>query len=304
MEWKIKPQINYGSKSSLQGYWRKGIHGIMRCDSTLHPNTLDAFFVGLRKGNNIKEKDVRDPTFQRFLKETETLLPQMDASQLSNIANGILNNELLQQQKFIHKIKDALILKVHELPLVQMLIVDFNIKKSKLADFYQQIHSKIQEIFLKNVENFLLADHKKYIPGFLDIARYLGNYRNIVDMNIIEAFSVALLRAKKRPLDIDNLVTIFLVYSNYGELGAQSIKALNELVKLWIKSNPTLDDVETLLYQISKARARLDKEAFEESGIIQYSLTFLSKECNEKVISSYEHLMRMVIVFIGIAVVK
>lgn len=255
----------------------------------------------MSKDEKVTEEDIQHPNFQWILTETEAIIPRMNADELTDIVIAMFNNELLQQQNINDKIIDALMPKVHELAFNRMLTLESNTKNSNSL---QSIHLKIEEIFLKNVECFL-ADEKIQILTFVNIANYMERHIEIVSMNIIEAFSSALIRANEKPLNIHVPVSIILVYSKFGELGAQSENALKEMVRLWIQFSPTLGDVENLLFHLSANRAKQDKQAFEESGIIQFSLTFLSEKCNGIVLSlkCYEHLMRMVF-FKAIVVVE
>lgn len=252
------------NKFLLQGYWREGIDGIMRRSSTspiLCPNILEAFFIGLRKEDNITDEDVQSPNFQRFLNEWETLIPRLTVGAFG-----------------------------------KMLDLAFNIKRSESTNFHESIIRKMQETFLGNVEK-ILAGHNKDIQILVSIAKYMDSNIQIIHLNILEAFSNALLRINEKPRNIHDSVSIIVLFSNFGALGAQSESALNEMIKLWIQFNPTLEDVEMLLFLLSKNRTIQDKQVFEESHIIRFSLTFLSGKNNKIVLSCYEHLMKMVIFF-------
>lgn len=262
----------------------------------LPPTAIFATFRNLQNVEHMTQEDLQHYKFQSFLNRAESFIPQMTALELSDIAINILHTRPLRQNEIYGTIQDALMLKIEELPFERKLYLGVIIRKTQSALSFKSIHLKIREIFLENVE-WILADHHKDIQILVSIAKYMDNNIEIIQMNILEAFSNALLRINAKPRNIHDSVSIIVVFSKFGALDAQSENALNKMIKLWIQFNPTLKEVETLLFLLSVNRTIQDKQVFEESGIIRFSLTFLSSKNSETVLSCYAHLMKMVIFF-------
>lgn len=153
------------------------------------PGILDirdvcVIFHNLQKVN-VSEKDIQNPKFQKLLKKSESLISQMTASKLANIATDIMIHKLLIENKINGKIKDALMLKINEVPFERMLFLDFVIFKSKSI---KTILSNVQEMFLEKVELFFTY-YSNIIGTFVNIAGYMARHVKIVHSDFLEQFS-------------------------------------------------------------------------------------------------------------------
>lgn len=264
--------------------------------NTIKSTTIHAFFNGLWKGENITDVDIQHPNFQWFLNQTKTTITsRMSADELTDIAIGILNTKPLQEHEISGEVHDSLMLKIQELSFERMLNLDFIIRKTESTYFFKRIQLKIEEIFRKEVENFLCRENN-HIEALYAIAYYMNNHSDTVQPDIMEQFSNALLRTNEKPFEIERVLRILMVYCDFGELEGLSKDAFNKMVKKWIKCNPTLEYMQRLLSHLSVNKNKYNKQAIEESGLIEFSLNFLDKHCDKQcVIPCCEHLMKMVI---------
>lgn len=265
---------------------------------TLDKRTVYAIFQDLHAVNSVTEDDIQHPKFQSLIKRTISLIPQMTAAELANITIGIINHNAMQQNEINGKVQDALIPKMHELPFDRMLFLDYIMHKTKSTNSFETIQRKGQEVFLENVGRFLI-NHSNDMQTFTHIAEYMRKHVKIVSSDILEQFShalLALLHTDEIRLNIyENILSMILLYSNFGELDGQSVQALNKMVKLWIQFNPTLTNIESLLSFLSQNKEKPDKKAFEESNLIPFIFNYLNEHFDKEILPSYEHMMKMVI---------
>lgn len=242
------------------------------------------------------EEDLQHPKFQSFLDKLEETIPQMNGYELSSIAVDIMDNELLQKHEINKTVYDALMTKFQELTFKRMLYVDLIIQKNKSKLFYQKLQLKMQEMFLENIES-IFNNNNYDSKTFISIANYMNDHSEIVRPDILKQFSTALLHLDEYQLHIASVRQIMMLFSKFVELDEQSKIALKKIVKVWTRSNPTLKDVELLLFLLFKCNGnRTDKQAFENSGFIAFILNLLDKSCGEKVFASYRSLIQMVFI--------
>lgn len=137
--------------------------------ASLDLRAVYAIFHNLQNENSVTEEDIQHPKFQTLLKRTESLIPQMAAAELSNIATGIMNHAILIQHEINNKIQDALMLKINELSFERILFLDYVIFESKSSGSFKTIRLKVQEMFLEKVTRFF-TDHSNNIQTFDKIA--------------------------------------------------------------------------------------------------------------------------------------
>lgn len=261
----------------------------------LAPTAIFATFRNLQNVEHMTQEDLQHYKFQSFLNRTKTLIPQMTAQELSDIAINILYPKPLRQNEIYCIIQDALMLKIEELPSEQMLCLGVIIRKTQSSSSFESIHSKIREIFLENAEHIISADHSYNIRSFFTIVNYMTRNVEIVRTDILEAFSNAVLLTDRRQLHIPNVETIIFLFSKFDELNGRSKNALNFMVNFWIEHNPRVTDIERLLSHLSR-NGKLDKRAFEESGLIRFISTVLDEDesADRQTIRCFEHLTKMV----------
>lgn len=265
----------------------------------LDKRTVYAIFQNLQTVNSVTEDDIQHPKFQSLIKRTVSLIPQMTAAELSNITIGIIYHKALQQNEINGEIQDALLPKMHELPFDRMLFLDYIMHKTKSTNSFETIQRKGQGVFLENVGSFF-TNHSNNIQTFANVADYMRKHVKSIPSppHILEQFSnalIALLHTDENRMNIQNIVQIIRLYSNFGELDGQSVQVLNKIVKLWIELNPTLTDVQLLLFLLSGGGSKPDKKAFEESNLIPFIFNFLDENFDEENLPCYEHMMKMVI---------
>lgn len=277
---------------------REIINRLPKNAEDLSPRSIFEIFRDLKNVQYMTEEDLNHFKFQSFLNRTESLFPEMTAYQLSDIAIDIMSNTLLKQNlikdKIKDKIQDALILKMEELPFEQIMHLGVIIRKTRSSDNFESIHLKIREIFLQNVKHFLSSNHRNNIRSISTIVDYMTRNVEIVQTDILEAFSNALLCTDIRQLRFPKIGTIILLFSKFGALENQSKNALNDMVNFWNECNPSLKDIEELLSHLLWNR-RFDKQAFRESGLIRFILNVLDENIGELAFHCFEQLMRMVI---------
>lgn len=290
----------------LQGYWREGIQGIARCSNTpcggnlfkfpqssntLKLKSVHAFFTGLLQTGSVTEEDIQHPEFQSFLHSLSSIISQMNAFQLSDVAFAIMKHNALLEHGFSGEVCNAMLLKLQDLSIERMLKLDFRMRRSKSSStFSENIQKKIQEIFFEKFEHLFSGRND---DEFYNIATYISDNSHIIPMNIFKRFSCALLHLDEHRITILDVTVTIKLFSQFNELDEQSRNGLNKMVKLWIDFEPTARDVKQLFAFISGSR-QIDKLAFEESGLIRYTLNYLDENCDYETVSCYGHLLKMV----------
>lgn len=240
------------------------------------------------------KQDMLHPKFQSFLERTQFFIPQMNAHELSNIAMSIMNNKLLKQHDVTDQIQDTLILRIEQLSFDRIMVLGIIIRKTESSLEFESIHVKIRVIFLENAKRLLSSHNSNNIHSLVNIAGYMTRNTEYVQTDILEAFSIALLRADKRELEIHEAVTIILLFSKFVKLSHHPKNALNDMVNFWIENNPRLTDIEDMCSHLSR-NEKCFKSAFEESGLIRFISTVLDESSGEVAIQCFVHLMKMVI---------
>lgn len=264
-----------------------------QCSETLKSTTVHSFFTGLLQKDSVTEEDIEHPDFQTFLNTLKPAIAEMDAFQLSDIAFGIIKYKALVEHGISSEVCDAILMKLENLPFQRMLQLDYKMRKSESSSsFSEKIQPKIQEIFLKNVAHHF-SHHNNDMKELYAIATYISDHSEIVPMDILKQFSSALVLLDEHRLNILDVSNMINAFSRFDELDGESRIALKKMVKLWIEYDPTPRDVKQLLAFISGSR-KIDKLAFEESGLIRFTLNYLEENCNYEIFPCYGHLMKMV----------
>lgn len=273
---------------------------IIRCRTSWSGNrhwetpttTISAFFIGLRKVESVTEVDIQQPNFRWFLNETKSIIPRMAAYELSDIVIGIMNHEILIQHEINGIVCDAILMKLQDLAFKRMLYLDFVMRKTKSTNTFEAIHLAISELILNNIRQ-LFSGQNIHIPELPSVARYMSDHPEMFQSDFLEQFSNALLVFDEHRLTIRRITSIIKIFSRFDELDMQSQIALNKMVEQWIENNPTSSDVEVLFALISGSR-KFDKLAFEESGLIRFTLNYLDENCDSEALPCYGHLIKMV----------
>lgn len=140
----------------------------------------------------------------------------------------------------------------------------------------------------------ILDDNDYDFETFKGIANYMNDHTEMICSDILEQFSTALLNFDEYRLTVASVRQLIMLYSKFIELDEQSKIALGRMVNVWKRSNPTLRDVELLLYLLLKYNGNgPDKQAFGQS-----ILNRLDENCGVKVKLNkcYEHLIEMVFI--------
>lgn len=270
--------------------------------TAMGPTALKKFFISLKTDEFLTEEDIQHPKFQSFLNKTSEIIPHMSGYELLTIAIGIMKCKALQQNEINGKVRDALILKLREIRFQELVLLDFNIYKSKSTDFYETIQLKIHEFFLTNVEN-ILFDANNGLVQFNNLAAFITRHiekDRPVYTDILKRFASAFLaRIEFQQMMIHEgknlryLRQIIKLFSRFNVLDAQSKISLNSIIKVLIESCLALKDVELMLSVVSESR-NLDKIAFD-SEFIPFVFNYLDGNCDKGVLHCYEYLMKMVL---------
>lgn len=263
---------------------------------TLSSRAIIAIFRNLRNVQSMTKEHFEHPKFQSFLDKVKETVPQLSAHELSFIATDIMNHELLLKHEINNVVHDALMINIRDLTVKQMLFVDIIIQKTKSTDFYREIQRKIQVIFLERIGR-ILNDNDYDFGTFNRIAHYMNDHTEMICSDMLKQFSIALLHFDEYQLKIGSVRQLIMLYSKFIELNEQSKFALGRMVNVWKRFNPTLRDVELLLFLLLKTNGNgPDKPAFEQSGFIAFILDLLNKSCGGEVFKCYEHLIEMVFI--------
>lgn len=252
------------------------------------------FFQGLSKTKCVRVEDVQKVDFQSFLRQTMEIIRRMAGSEILQVMIGIIHHEQLRKHPVNKCVMNALIAKIRALQFRDMAFLDYLIQRMKLNSTYDRLRLEIQKTFLENVDGIL--DECKEFETLLMTTVYMRDNTNIVSTTVLNRLShfLILTNGDYKVQDIRNVIAL---YSQFNYLEKQAIEALNKMVQIWCKLNPKIRDVGLLisLFVHNENRNKMDKLAFENSGLIRFIFDYLNESNDPQIIFCFADLIKMVL---------
>lgn len=264
----------------------------------MDPKDVIEFFRGLSEIKNVGADDVQKPEFQSLLSRTMEIIHQMAGSEILTVMIGTIHHEQLRKHPINNCAMNALIPKIRDLDFKGVAFLDYLIQRRKFNSSYKRLRSEIQKTFLENVDRIL--EECNEFDNLLPTMIYMSKNANIVSARVLSSFSKLLMMADGH-YKIDDITNILILFSQFNNLEQQAIEALNKMVKMWCERNPKLRDVELLvsLLDHSENPDKMDKRAFENSGLIRFIFDFLNESYHPKTFYCFINLIRMVLKIIN-----
>lgn len=255
----------------------------------INVKVLIIFFKTIKKNNFlIRPENIQHPKFEILREATETLLPNMNKKEVTNILIIILPLKAIMHDKLTKQIIEKVLKQINYIPFDQVLFIDFMINKYyckfKLNEDYITLKSNLHKRFLSKIENELkkCTDLKLIIK----IVNYCQHNYEIIPSKIVNHLITLLLSTYNQKFSVMDIIAVLIFLSNFQILDKHMKKLLEKMFNLWTQSDMTANQIEKLLLVlVAKNRNQtLNKKCFNDPKFIQKISDSIIK-LNNKLIS-------------------
>lgn len=231
------------------------------------------FYETMRGNYLIRPEDIQHPKFDVLRKATESLLPEMNAEEVTSILIAILPSKVIMHDRLTKQIIEVMVEQVNYLPLDQVLFVDFIMQKyyhtSELSKDYITLKSILYTSFLLKIENGL--ENCTDLERIIKVVQYCRNNPELIPSKVANRLTTLLLLMDEKEFSVTDIATVLIFLGNFRTLDEHMEKLLGKMFDLFIQSDVDAHQVENLLLVLNaKNRDRtLDEKRFYEPKFIQ-----------------------------------
>lgn len=263
---------------------------------------LVEFYRKISRNFFIRSNDLKYRKFQVLQECTETLLPDLNTAQVSDILIALLPSKAVHQERLMRNTINEMLKR--DLPFGGILMIDFMLHKyytnfhTELRKDYDNLRMNLQKSFLLKVEHkFKNMQRTTDSKLCMKLVSYCMNNIEIIPPKVMNCLTTSLLSLDHANFSVQDITTVLRFISYIRRLDEPTQKLLQTMFDAWIKSEITAHQVDALLQLLVNSDSTADKERFTEPRFIEKCVNVVKQQNDKKVLFNVQNSINQLVSF-------